>query len=99
MLTDHSRVSYTYSSDVNQTSSFAQTDLTFGDIQNIISENDNLKKKLNDKDTLFKDIFVEKVTKTDESVRKFTGLPNLEIFNFVKEIRLLYLNICQSIPD
>ena len=70
---------------MNQTSSFAQTDLTFGDIQNIISENDNLKKKLNDKDTLFKDIFVEKVTKTDESVRKFTGLPNLEIFNFVKE--------------
>ena len=43
------------------------------------------RKKLNDKDTLFKDIFVEKVTKTDESVRKFTGLPSLEIFNFVKD--------------
>lgn len=61
-----------------------QTDITLTNIGDIILENESLRMKLNDKDTLFKDIFIEKVTKSDASVRKITGLPNLEIFNKVK---------------
>jgi len=54
-----------------------QTDMTLSDIDKILIDNKNLKEKLDDKDTLFKNIFIEKVTKSDESVRKYTGLPNL----------------------
>ena len=50
-----------------------QTELTLTDITDILLENESLNKKLNDKDTLFKDIFIEKVTKNDDS-------ENLQVF-------------------
>ena len=62
-----------------------QKDMTLSDIDKILIGNKNLKEKLDVKDTLFKNIFIEKVTKSDESVRKYTGLPNLEIFNSIKK--------------
>lgn len=62
-----------------------ETDMNLTNINDIETENEQLKKKLDDKDTLFKEIFIEKVTKSYESVRKFTGLPSLEIFNNIKD--------------
>jgi hypothetical protein len=44
-------------------------DMTLSDIDKILIDYKNLKEKLDDKDTLFKNIFIEKVTKSDESVR------------------------------
>lgn len=67
-----------------------QKDMTLSDIDKILIGNKNLKEKLDVKDTLFKNIFIEKVTKSDESVRKYTGLPNLEIFNSIKNIAVNY---------
>ena len=72
------------------TNAAVQTDMTLSDIDKILIDNKNLKEKLDDKDTLFKNIFIEKVTKSDESVRKYTGLPNLEIFNSIKNIAVNY---------
>jgi hypothetical protein len=52
--------------------------MSLTNINDIVTENEQLqKKKLDDKDTLFKEIFIEKVTKSDESVRKFTKFRNL----------------------
>lgn len=52
---------------------------------NVLQENNSLKTKLADKNALFKDLFIEKVTKSDLSIRKFTGIPNLELFNKMKD--------------
>jgi hypothetical protein len=67
-----------------------QKDMTLSDIDKILIGNKNLKEKLDVKDILFKNIFIEKVTKSDESVRKYTGLPNLEIFNSIENIAVNY---------
>ncbi|XP_061191028.1 uncharacterized protein LOC133199197 [Saccostrea echinata] len=62
-----------------------QTDMSLTSINDILSENEELKKIIDDKDTLLRDIFLEKVTKSDDSIRKFTGLPSLQIFNTIKD--------------
>ena len=70
-----------------------QTDLTADDIEQVILENSSLKATLKDKSKLFKEIFIEKITKSDKSIRKYTGLPNLEVFN---EIKNMAVNCCSG---
>ena len=48
---------------------------------------EELKKQYNDKDKLLRNLLIEKVTKSDENVRHFLGLPSIVflhgLFNFI----------------
>ena len=54
------------------TTTGCQTDISF-------DEMDTMQRCLNDKDAFFRDIFVEKVTRSDASVRQYTGVPSIAI--------------------
>lgn len=73
--------------DVDVKDSAVQTDLSMDDISHMSDEIKHLQSKLNDKSTLLKEAFTETVTKNDEHVRLYTGLPTLSmllgIFNIL----------------
>ncbi|XP_067670755.1 uncharacterized protein [Haliotis asinina] len=64
-----------------------QTDLTMSDIHIMNEDLKSKTEKLDDKETLFRDLFLETVVKDDEHVRFYTGLPScavlLGIFNIL----------------
>ncbi|XP_046557764.1 uncharacterized protein LOC124266955 [Haliotis rubra] len=64
-----------------------QTDLTMSDIHNMNEDLKSKTEKLDDKETLFRDLFLETIVKDDEHVRFYTGLPSctvlLGIFNIL----------------
>ena len=63
-----------------------QTDLTVSDIEVMA----DCKKKLENKTQLKKDLFIEDICKSDQTVRFYTGIPSLDclfrVFNFLKPI-------------
>ncbi|XP_033724574.1 uncharacterized protein LOC117314614 [Pecten maximus] len=56
-----------------------QTDLSMFDIQDTSQKLEDLEQKLANKDTLLRDLFVDKVTRTDESVMQYTGIPSKDL--------------------
>ena len=63
-----------------------QTDLTGNMIDELVQDNNNMKAKLSDKDTLRRELFVEKILSSDASVRKYTGLPNKQALDTLEHI-------------
>jgi hypothetical protein len=62
-------------------STSTQTDLTAEDLDNMEKELDIKNKKLQNKSNLSKEIFIETVTKSNESVKQYTGLPGISVLN------------------
>jgi hypothetical protein len=56
-----------------------QTDTTMNEIRSMSDEIKQLKAKLNEESTLLREAFTETVTKNDENVRLYTGLPSLAL--------------------
>ena len=54
------------------------------DLQRLKEENDKLKAKLDDKETLKRELFMGDVLKNDESVKFYTGFPSLTLFSLIK---------------
>ncbi|KAK3084023.1 hypothetical protein FSP39_006910 [Pinctada imbricata] len=54
-----------------------QTDLNMTDIDDLL----DMKERLADKDNLLRDLFIEKITKSDESVMKYMGVPTKQALN------------------
>ena len=53
----------------------SQTDITMGDMDALLDS----KKKMDNPDQLLKTLFVDKVTRNDKSVKRYTGLPSKDI--------------------
>lgn len=70
------------STDVNVHDTAVQTDMTMNDINIMSDQIHQLQAKLDDKTTLLRDCFIETVTKNDENVKLYTGLPSLAIGYF-----------------
>ena len=49
-----------------------QTDVSFDQME-------YMERCINDKDSFFREVFVEKVTKSDSSVRQYTGIPSITL--------------------
>lgn len=75
------------STDVNVQDTAVQTDMTMNDINIMSDQMHQLQAKLDDKTTLLRECFIETVTKNDENVKLYTGLPSLamllSIFNIL----------------
>nr|XP_034308303.1 uncharacterized protein LOC105330058 [Crassostrea gigas] len=75
------------STDVNVQDTAVQTDMTMNDINIMSDQIHQLQAKLDDKTTLLRECFIETVTKNDENVKLYTGLPSLAmllgIFNIL----------------
>lgn len=73
--------------DVNVQDTAEQTDITINDINIMSDQIHQLQAKLDDKTTLLRECFIETVTKNDENVKLYTGLPSLAmllgIFNIL----------------
>lgn len=84
---DYGTGSSTSSADVEVQDTAVQTDTTMDDIRSMSDEIKRLQSKLNDKTTLLREAFTDTVTKNDENVRLYTGLPSLAmllgIFNIL----------------
>ncbi|XP_021357370.1 uncharacterized protein LOC110452934 [Mizuhopecten yessoensis] len=59
--------------------SAVQTDLSMWDIQANSQKLEDLEQKLGNKDALLRNLFVDKVTRTDESVMQYTGIPSRDL--------------------
>ncbi|XP_069116882.1 uncharacterized protein [Argopecten irradians] len=58
-------------SNPEQCDNWTQTSLTMKDLEQL----EGLQQKFEDPDKLMRDLFIEKVTKDDQSIRKYTGIP------------------------
>nr|XP_034305339.1 uncharacterized protein LOC117682245 isoform X2 [Crassostrea gigas] len=67
----------TDSTDVYVQDTAVQTDMTMNDINIMSDKIYQLQAKLDDKTTLLRECFIETVTKYDENVKLYTGLPSL----------------------
>lgn len=63
-----------------------QTDLTGTDIEELENENKMLQNRLQDKQGLMVEGFMENVLKSDQSVKKYTGVPSKKVLNGLFEI-------------
>ena len=79
-----------------------QTEMSGHDIDRLLNEHSQLTDKLNDKDTLRRELFIEKVTESDESVSRYTGFPSCHFLNSFfnvldkKETKLKYWSESRS---
>lgn len=58
-----------------------QTDISLEDMQKAEHTLKNMQEKMEKRDDLLRDSFVQKVTESDESVRQYTGVPSKEVLN------------------
>ncbi|PFX23183.1 hypothetical protein AWC38_SpisGene12253 [Stylophora pistillata] len=63
-----------------------QTDISTSDFEKLEDEVKNLKKRLADKNTLKRDLFMDDVLKNDDSVKFYTGIPSLGCFNLISDL-------------
>ncbi|XP_070533972.1 uncharacterized protein [Ptychodera flava] len=61
--------------------STTQTDICGNDIDKLLNEHSELKEKLTDRDNLRRELFIEKVIESDESVFRYTGFPSRQYLN------------------
>ena len=67
----------THSDGPTYSTSGTQTDLNMSDMKDLV----NAKEKLDSKDSLLRDLFIEKVTRSDQNVMKYTGIPSKNLLN------------------
>ena len=80
----------------NRSSTGTQTDVTLLNVQQweddqeelirLRKENEELRQKLQDKPTIKRELFMEDVLKSDESVRFYTGVPSLSCLQMLSEL-------------
>ena len=63
-----------------------QTDIGTSDFEKLENELKSLRKRLADKKTLKRDLFMDDVLKNDDSVKFYTGIPSLGCFNLISEL-------------
>ncbi|XP_068754595.1 uncharacterized protein [Montipora capricornis] len=63
-----------------------QTDMSTSDFEKLENELKSLRKRLADKKTLKRDLFMDDVLKNDDSVKFYTGIPSLGCFNLISEL-------------
>ena len=63
-----------------------QTDISTSDFEKLEKELKSLRKRLADKRTLKRDLFMDDVLKNDDSVKFYTGIPSLGCFNLISEL-------------
>ena len=63
-----------------------QTDISTSDFEKLGKELKSLRKRLADKKTLKRDLFMDDVLKNDDSVKFYTGIPSLGCFNLISEL-------------
>lgn len=70
-----------------------QTDLTMQEITKTELEHRHLSAKLDAKETLFKELFVQNITKNDENVRMYTGIQSLTLLLGIFNILMSKCNV------
>ena len=63
-----------------------QTDISTSDFEKLEDEVRNLKKRLADKNTLKRDLFMDDVVKNDDSLKFYTGIPSRGCFNLMSDL-------------